>query len=255
MALTDGQPRHRHGRGRAAVYQRDAPRPQGAAYDIVRSRAVLALPPKPRRPRGHVPDRWGGALQSRITRRPGRALFARVGASDRNTKELEEVDSGWEGEDEDEDLDSGWEDVEAQATPGSSPNDEEVLQSRVLTPQEREARAARAAARKQRLREKAAAKTGRRRAKAAAAASKQKKSVPKRRETRAPAPARSRSRPRGEQETEDQIQAEPEVQDRPTQALGRAPKRRLDVRALALFAVVLLVGGAIAFVLSSGRKR
>jgi hypothetical protein len=174
-----------------------------------------------------------------------------VGVSNRNTKELVEVDSGWEGEEEDEDLDSGWEDGEAQAIPGSSRNDEEVPQSRILGPQEREARAARAAARKQRVRQKAAAKAERRTAKAAAAASKQKKSVPKKRETKAPAPARPRSRPRGEQETEDEIRTKPEVQDRPTQVQGRTPpKRRLDGRALTIFALVLLVGGAIAFVLS-----
>jgi hypothetical protein len=173
-----------------------------------------------------------------------------VGVSDRKTKELEEVDSGWEGEEEDQDLDSGWEDVEAQATPDSSRNAEEVPQSRVLAPQEREARAAE---RKQRLREKAAAKTGRRKAKAAAAASKQKKSVPKKRETRAPAPARSRSQPRGDQATEDEIRTKPEVQDRRTQVQGRTPKRRLDGRALTILAFVLLVGGAIAFVLSRGR--
>jgi hypothetical protein len=173
-----------------------------------------------------------------------------VGVSDRNTKELEEVDSGWEGEEEDEDLDSGWEDAEAQATPGSSRNDEEVPPSGVLAPQDRKARAAREAARKQRLRQKAAAKTGHRKAKAAAAASKQKKSVPKKRETRAPAPPRPRSRQRGEQETEDESRTKPEVQDRPAQVQGRTPKRRLDGRALTIFALVLLVGGAIAFVLS-----
>ncbi len=174
-----------------------------------------------------------------------------MGAPERSTKELEEVDSGWQGEEEEEeeDLDSGWEDEEAQTTAGSSRNDDGAPQSRVLTPQEREARAAAAAARKQRLREKAAEKTGRRKAKAAAAASKQKKSVPKKRETRAPAPARPRPRPQEEQETGNEIRSEPEVQDRSSQVQGRTAKRRLDGRALTLFALVLLAGGAIAFAL------
>ncbi|HEY5242303.1 MAG TPA: hypothetical protein VIJ22_12580, partial [Polyangiaceae bacterium] len=74
-------------------------------------------------------------------------------ASKAKTPDLDDVDSGWE-DDEDEDLDGGWED----------PEDAEAPAAQGLTPEEREARATRAAARKDRLRAKAAEKADRRKA-------------------------------------------------------------------------------------------
>jgi len=93
-----------------------------------------------------------------------------------STSDLDDVDAGWdahdavdeEGDDED-DLDAGWDDVPLGAPPTGDAG------RRGLTEEERAARAARAASRKERQRKKAADKTERRRARQAAANAKQKK--------------------------------------------------------------------------------
>jgi cobalamin biosynthesis Mg chelatase CobN len=111
-----------------------------------------------------------------------------VGESQKKASDLDELDAGWEDEDEDEDdeqddIDAGWGDPDAIDALVDRQEAEETG-SRTLSPEEREARAARVAARKERLRAKAAAKAERRKARASEAASKQKKSAPKSRKPR-----------------------------------------------------------------------
>jgi hypothetical protein len=127
---------------------------------------------------------------------------------------------------------------------------------RVLTPEEREARAARVEARKQRLRGKAAEKAERRKAKASAAASKQKRSAPREHVARSSAPPKAKVEPRpepvadegGAHDDDAEIRAEPCVSRNP--AGTRAAPPWLNGRTLAIAVIVLLVGGAIAFVLT-----
>jgi len=74
-----------------------------------------------------------------------------VGASKAKMPDLDDVDSGWEDEEDDEDaVDSGWEDAEAAEGPPPAG----------MTPEEREARSARVEKRKERLRAKATGEGG-----------------------------------------------------------------------------------------------
>jgi arylsulfatase A-like enzyme len=93
-----------------------------------------------------------------------------VGTSKAKTSELDDVDAGWEDDEDDQGVDAGWDEPE-------EPPEPEPPQG--WTPEQREARAARAAARKERLRAKAAEKAERRKARAATAAARQKKSAPR----------------------------------------------------------------------------
>lgn len=157
---------------------------------------------------------------------------------------IDDLDSGWE--DEEEDVDAGWEDPEAEAQGDAKAGPP----SRELTPEERQARAARAAARKERHRAKAADKAERRKAKAAAAAAKQKKSAP--RVSASPSAARpARSAPRRVERVEgkdDDVEAEgaPEA---PARAITAAGARR-NWRLILILAVLLVAAGGIAIALS-----
>lgn len=93
-----------------------------------------------------------------------------MGTSKAKAPEVDDVDAGWEVEEDDQGVDAGWDEPE-------EPPEPEPPQG--WTPEQREARAARAAARKERLRAKAAEKAERRKARAATAAAKQKKSAPR----------------------------------------------------------------------------
>jgi hypothetical protein len=147
------------------------------------------------------------------------------GSSDSRGKpsELDDIDSGWEDDEEDdvEGLDAGWEEPD--------PPDELTLQG--LTPEERHARAERVAARKQRQRAKASEKAERRKARAAAAAAKQKKQ-----RKSAPKPARAlpggagegraSRRPQNETQNEERREA---LSENKTQTKGEHWSRGEDV--------------------------
>ena len=115
-----------------------------------------------------------------------------------------------------------------------------------MTPGERAARAAREAARKERLRGKAADKAQRRKARAAASAAKQKKGAPRAAgarpvRTQEPRPARREEPRTGE------IEEEPE-QRAPAPA-SRALTSRTDRRVVAILVALLVVAGIVALVL------
>jgi hypothetical protein len=126
------------------------------------------------------------------------------------------------------DVDAGWDDDEAEPEP----------EWRGLTPEEREVRAARAAARREKRRAKATEKAERRKARASIAKSKQKQKIRR-------------------------LQCEPEPQ-RPSQSLAReavakespregetprAPSRRNGPRGLAFLVAIVLVAGGVALFL------
>jgi hypothetical protein len=109
-----------------------------------------------------------------------------VAAVSAKATDLDDLDSGWENDEEDS-VDSGWDELTSSAgAPGEfegvSPSREvEAHKAQRSVPTlSHEERAARAAARKQRLRAKAVEKAERRKSRASLAASKQKKSAPKR---------------------------------------------------------------------------
>ncbi|HEX8791094.1 MAG TPA: hypothetical protein VF765_09075 [Polyangiaceae bacterium] len=154
---------------------------------------------------------------------------------------VDAIDAGWEddeSEDEaadadDADLDAGWDEVDAAKSP-----EEREREWRGLTPEEREARAARAAQRKEKLRAKAAAKAERRKARASVARGKQKQKVQRPRREQPILVARSRQ---AEAPVVDEAQTS-EVSGR------RTRERRNDPRVLAfLVAIVLLAGGVALF--------
>ena len=154
---------------------------------------------------------------------------------------VDAIDAGWEDdESEDEaadsdgaDLDAGWDEVDAAKSP-----EEREREWRGLTPEEREARAARAAQRKEKLRAKAAAKTERRKARASVARGKQKQKAQRPRKEQPVQVARSR-----------QVEAQVVDEARTSEVSGpRARERRNDPKVLAfLIAVVLLAGGVALF--------
>jgi hypothetical protein len=130
------------------------------------------------------------------------------------------------------DVDAGWEDEEAEAEPESEP------EWRGLTPEEREVRAARAAARREKLRAKATEKAERRKARAAIAKGKQKQKVPR---------LRSESEPRRPSQSQAR---EPVANESPREGeTQRAPSRRNDPRVLALLVAIVLVAGGVALFL------
>jgi hypothetical protein len=159
-----------------------------------------------------------------------------VGASKAKTPDLDDVDSGWEDEEDDEDaLDSGWEDPDAAEGPAPAG----------MTPEEREARTARVEKRKERLRAKATEKAERRKARASAAAAKQKKSASR------VASSPSRGTPRRPEPTDDAV-AEEEATPLPAERAPIATSRAapaFDRRRVAPFVVILVVAVGIALYL------
>jgi len=130
------------------------------------------------------------------------------------------------------DTDAGWDDEEEEPEP----------ELRGMTPEEREVRAARAAARREKLRGKATEKAERRKARAAIAKGKQKQKQKVRRVRNEPEP-RSPSRSQVE---------EPVANESPRERAS-APSRRNDPRVLALLvAIVLVAGGAVLFFATRG---
>ena len=125
------------------------------------------------------------------------------------------------------DVDAGWDDEEAEPEP----------EWRGLTPEEREVRAARAAARRETRRAKATEKAKRRKARASIAKSKQKQKTP-----------RLRNEPEPRRPSQSQVE-EPVANESPREgATPRAPSRRNDPRVLAfLVAIVLVAGGVVLF--------
>jgi hypothetical protein len=134
------------------------------------------------------------------------------------------------------DLDAGWDDEEAEPEPEEEAEPEPEW--RALTPEEREARAARAAARKEKLRAKATEKAERRKARASIAKGKQKQKV--RRPRSEPEPRR----PPRSQATEPVASESPREAETP-----RAPSRRNDPRVLAFLVAIVLVAGGVALFL------
>lgn len=123
------------------------------------------------------------------------------------------------------DIDAGWDDVEAEPEP----------EWRGLTPEERELRAARAAARRKKLRAKAAEKAERRKARASIAKGKQKQKI--RRPRTGPEPRRPCQSHAGE----------PGINESPRERkTPRAPSRRKDARVLAFLVAIVLVAGGVA---------
>jgi hypothetical protein len=126
------------------------------------------------------------------------------------------------------DLDAGWDDEEA----------EPEREWRGLTPEEREVRAARAAARREKRRAKATEKAERSKARASIAKSKQKQKIRRLRdEPEAPRPSRSQA-------------AEPVANESPREGeTPRPPSRRKGPRWLALLVAIALVAGGVALFL------
>lgn len=162
----------------------------------------------------------------------GRALHSAV----------DEIDAGWEddeSEDEsadsdDADLDAGWDAADAAKSP-----EEREREWRGLTPEERAARTARAAERKEKLRAKAAAKAERRRERASIAKAKQKQKMQRaRKEQAAPQP--------GGRQAEAGVARDPETSDQPGQL---ARERRNDPRVIAFLVALVLVAAGIALFL------
>jgi hypothetical protein len=149
---------------------------------------------------------------------------------------VDDIDAGWEDEEQDEDLDAGWDAVEAAKTP-----EEREREWRGLTPEEREARAARAAARKEKLRAKAAGKAERRKARASIARAKQKQKSQRPRKEREP-----REPPQHQAETSD-VRESP--RDRGAEPRARTRSRRNDPRVLAFLLAIVLVAGGVALFL------
>jgi hypothetical protein len=136
---------------------------------------------------------------------------------------------------EDEDLDAGWDAAEAAKTP-----QEREREWPGLTPEEREARTARAATRKEKLRAKAAQKAERRKARASMAKAKQKQKG---------------QRPRREREPQESRQEQVGAAVVPESPRDRAPEsrvrfRRNDPRVLVLLVAVIVAAGGVALFLS-----
>ncbi len=130
------------------------------------------------------------------------------------------------------DVDTGWDDEEAEPEP----------EWRGLTPDERELRAARTAARRERLRAKATEKAERRKARAAIAKGKQKQRQNIRRLRNEPEPRR----PSQSQVEESVANASP----REGKTL-RATSRRNDPRVIALLVAIVLVAGVVVLFLAT----
>ena len=130
------------------------------------------------------------------------------------------------------DVDPGWDDDEAEPEP----------EWRGLTPEEREVRAARAAARREKLRAKATEKAERRKARAAIAKGKQKQKSRR---------LRNEPEPRGPSESPIE---EPVANESPRKGeKPRAPSRRNDPRVIALLvAIVVVAGGAVLYLATRG---
>jgi hypothetical protein len=159
----------------------------------------------------HVPTKNGEALDSAV----------------------DDIDAGWEDEEQEEDLDAGWDAAEAAKTP-----EEREREWRGLTPEEREARAARIAARKEKLRAKAAEKAERRKARASTARAKQKQKSQR--------PPKEREPRESPEQQADTSMVRESLHDRGPES--RARSRRNDPRVLAfLLAIVLLAGGVALF--------
>ena len=163
-----------------------------------------------------------------------------VSAPKGKAPDLDDIDAGWEDEEE-EDVDAGW---------GEGPEAEEPEEPEPagMTPEERAERAARLVARaeerKQRQRAKAAEKAERRKARAAAAAAKQKKSARK--------PGSSKPRP----ERAKPVRAPREVAEESASPRARIreevePVRRVNPRRpwlpTAILIAILVVAGGVAF--------
>ncbi len=128
------------------------------------------------------------------------------------------------------DVDAGWHDEEAEPEP----------EWRGLTPEEREVRAARAAARREQRRAKATEKAERRKARASIAKSKQKQKEKIRRPQSEPEPRR----PSQSQAREIVANESPREGETP-----RAPSRRNGPRGLAFLVAIVLVAGGVALFL------
>jgi hypothetical protein len=184
-----------------------------------------------------------------------------VGAPDGEKDPEDDLDAGWDDDEEEDDedldeVDSGWEDVEAQGAqptagaPARRRKKRDTRPASELTPEERAAREARATARKERLKTKAAEKAERRKARASTAAAKQKKSLPRERAAKTTASVRPQPAPVEDEGTEEiRAGSRVSVEPAPVAAPSRSPKW-LDGRTIAIAVLVLLVGVAIAFVLT-----
>lgn len=159
--------------------------------------------------------------------------------------EVDELDSGWEDEEEeeaDDDIDSGWD-----AGVTGAPRATAAPATPRLTPEEHDARAAR---RKERLRAKAIEKAERRKARAGVAAAKQKKRAPR------GAGARSQRAPaRREERTVDEPRSESGDLPAPLDSRRVASSRRGRTSAGAALRVIvpmvglLALGGGVAWFL------
>jgi hypothetical protein len=167
-----------------------------------------------------------------------------VGASKAKTPDVDDLDAGWE--DEEDDLDSGWGDTEEADEP-EPPDEVDDRPSTLLTPEEREARVARAAERKERQRAKALEKSARRRARAQTAKAKQKKSAPKL--PGAPARKVADKPPRVRKENPSIAVADlPEETRIPVEVpIATVPRR--DLKLMSILVAVVVTGGALAMYL------
>lgn len=150
-----------------------------------------------------------------------------------STPALDDVDAGWDDEEEEDDVDAGWGDADEsndQADPGKA-------RFSGLTPEQRAALSARALARKERSRAKAAEKAERRKSRASAAAAKQKKSS-------RTARVRSETVERGEaprKDAREDLEVLPRAREGTARTSDRPPRARRGWPVLALLAALLAV--------------
>ncbi len=155
---------------------------------------------------------------------------------------VDEIDAGWEDEDESADdpadsdgadLDAGWDAVDASRSP-----EEREREWRGLTPEERAARTARAAQRREKLRAKAAAKAERRKQRESIAKAKQKQKVQR--------PRKEAVRQLRDRQIEAPVVRDPQSSEEPGHP---ARERRNDPRVLAFLVALVLVAAGIALFL------
>lgn len=164
---------------------------------------------------------------------------------------VDEIDAGWDDDEDeqpdddaaDEDVDAGWD--AADAADGALTPEAREREWRGLTPEERQARTARAAARREKLRAKTAEKVERRKARASVARSKQKQ---KQKQKPRAATLGRQLEPRAPS-AERRVAASEHVSPGSPEPPRRALTRRNDPRVIGLLAAIVLIAGGIALFL------
>jgi cobalamin biosynthesis Mg chelatase CobN len=185
--------------------------------------------------------KWGFARDS--------VLYSRAVGVKASTSDLDEVDAGWDADDEEEDeedeIDAGWDDVEAGE---GAPQMGAPSPRRSLTQEESDARVARAASRKERQRAKAVEKTEKRKARQSAANAKQKKARARNDAARAVS-SPQRKRPESLGGRLEAPRRGEEAHEPSSRAAKGSSSSRSSLRLMAVLLTILAIGGGVAFLL------